>query len=140
MLKEFSIGDLAKLTGVKVPTIRYYEEIGLMTAPPRSEGGQRRYGETARDRLGFIAHARDMGFSIEAIRGLLDLSEHPEKPCSRADAIARDRLDDVRRRIEKLRRLEAELERMLSDHRGGTAGECRIIEVLSDHRRCHGEH
>ena len=87
-MKEFSIGELARVTGVKVPTIRYYEDIGLMAEAPRTEGGQRRYSARARDRLGFIAHARDMGFPLEAIRSLIDLSEHPEKPCEGADRIA----------------------------------------------------
>jgi len=140
MLQEFSIGELSKATGVKVPTIRYYEDIGLLAAPPRSEGGQRRYGEPARDRLGFIAHAREMGFSIDAIRGLLDLAEHPEKPCQDADHIAAERLRDVRRRIEQLQRLETELMRMLDGPHSGKAGECRIIEVLSDHAHCAAEH
>jgi DNA-binding transcriptional MerR regulator len=67
-MKEFSIGELARATGVKVPTIRYYEDIGLMLEAPRTGGGQRRYSARARDRLGFIAHARDMGFPLEAIR------------------------------------------------------------------------
>ncbi len=85
-----SIGELAKRTGVKVATIRYYEQMGLIAAPDRSEGNQRRYEKTDLDRLSFIRHARDLGLTIEAIRDLLALSAHPEKPCGEADRIAAD--------------------------------------------------
>ncbi|MGO4835845.1 MerR family transcriptional regulator, partial [Rhizobiaceae sp. 2RAB30] len=69
----FTIGDLSRKTGVKVPTIRYYEQMGLMAQAERSEGNQRRYGAAERDRLSFIKHARDLGLTIESIRELLDL-------------------------------------------------------------------
>src|SRR5690606_8356649 len=68
---NLSIGDLARRTGVKVPTIRYYEQIGLLPSPPRTAGGQRRYGEDELKRLDFIRHARDLAFDIEDIRQLL---------------------------------------------------------------------
>jgi DNA-binding transcriptional MerR regulator len=140
MRKGYSIGELSGLTGVKVPTIRYYEEIGLIASPPRSEGGQRRYDGTARGQLGMIAHAREMGFSIEAIRSLLDLAAHPEKPCRDADRIAAERLADVEERIERLTRLRDELHRMLEGHKSGTAENCRILEVLGDHGLCSDDH
>jgi DNA-binding transcriptional MerR regulator len=139
-MREYSIGELSSHTGVKVPTIRYYEDIGLMPDPPRTGGGQRRYSAQARDRLGFIAHAREMGFPLDAIRSLIDLSEHPDKPCDGADRIAAERLDDVNRRIERLTRLKGQLELMLDGHRSGIAADCRIIEVLSDHAHCVAEH
>ena len=139
-MKELSIGELAGATGVKVPTIRYYEDIGLMPSAPRTGGGQRRYSAKSRDRLGFIAHAREMGFSLDAIRSLIDLSDHPEKPCHDADRIAADRLADVERRIARLTRLKHELELMLEGHRSGIAADCRIIEVLSDHGHCEADH
>lgn len=75
----FSIGELSKRTGVKIPTIRYYEQMGSIDAPERSEGNQRRYTKDGLSRLSFIRHSRDLGFSIEAIKGLLELSQHPEK-------------------------------------------------------------
>ena len=139
-MREYSIGELSRATGVKVPTIRYYEDIGLMNAPPRSEGGQRRYSGTARDRLGFIAHAREMGFPLEAIRSLIDLAEHPDRPCSDADRIAGARLAEVDARIARLTRLKRELERMLDGHRSGKVADCRIIEVLGDHAKCASDH
>lgn len=82
-----SIGTLAKRTGTKVQTIRYYEQIGLMPEPERTEGGQRRYGTQSHDRLAFIRHARQLGFSLEAIRELLDLSDSPEQSCAQIDAV-----------------------------------------------------
>ena len=72
-----TIGALGRKTGTKVQTIRYYEQIGLMPEPDRTEGGQRRYGDNEQDRLAFIRHARQLGFSLEAIRELLDLSDQP---------------------------------------------------------------
>jgi len=140
MASEFLIGELSKRTGVKVPTIRYYEDIGLLPAPQRTESGQRRYDSKARDHLGFIAHAREMGFSIDAIRSLIELSDHPDRPCHDADRIAADRLAEVKTRIARLKRLESELERMVDGHCGGSAADCRIIEVLSDHSHCQADH
>jgi len=85
----FSIGSLSKKTGVKVPTIRYYEQIGLIDPVVRTEGNQRRYSNTELDRLVFIRHARDLGFSIEAIGKLIELSQLPERICIEANQIAR---------------------------------------------------
>jgi DNA-binding transcriptional MerR regulator len=82
-----SIGELAKEAGVKVPTIRYYEQIGLLAAPPRTDGQQRRYDDHAASRLHFIRHARHLGFEIDDIRELLALSAQPGKPCDNADKI-----------------------------------------------------
>ncbi|MGN6100052.1 MAG: MerR family transcriptional regulator, partial [Devosia sp.] len=65
-MRDYAIGELSALSGVKVPTIRYYEEIGILPPPPRTDGNQRRYGEAALDRLRFIAHARSMGFPMES--------------------------------------------------------------------------
>ncbi len=136
----FSIGEMARRTGVKVPTIRYYEELGLIAAPERTEGGQRRYGRADLDRLAFIRHARDLGFSLEAIRALLRLSAHPQTPCADADAIAAAHLAEVRERIARLERLEAELERIAGGCHGETAGECYVLQALADHGLCGHEH
>lgn len=103
----FSIGDLSRRTGVKVPTIRYYEQMGLVAAPERSEGNQRRYSRQELERLAFIRHARDLGFAVEDIRSLIELSGHPEQPCGHADKIAEEQLISVREKIAQLKRLEA---------------------------------
>lgn len=135
----FSIGDLSKRTGVKIPTIRYYEQMGLIHAPERSEGNQRRYTKDGLNRLAFIRHSRDLGFSIEDIKQLLELSHHPEKPCHDAHSIALQHLKDVQDRIAKLRSLERELKR-ISKCGSGNIADCAVIESLADHRLCVSEH
>ena len=136
----FSIGEVARASGVKVPTVRFYEEIGLLPAPPRTEGGRRSYGATDMRRLAFIRHARELGFEIEAIRMLLQLQDQPEQSCAAADAIARDRLIEVERRIASLNALKAELERMVEGCSHGHVAACRVIEILADHGECRHHH
>lgn len=136
----YAIGELAKRTGVKVPTIRYYEEIGLIDRPDRSEGNQRRYEPDALERLTFIRHARDLGLSLEAVRDLIALSGHPAEPCERADAIVADQLQAVRARIARLRRLETELQRIASGCEGHAVRDCYVLRALGDHELCAGEH
>lgn len=135
-----SIGDLSKRTGVKVPTIRYYEQIGMLAAPDRSSGNQRRYERRDLDRLSFIKHARDLGLTLNAIRDLIDLSAHPEQPCADADRIIEEHLVSVRDRIARLRRLELELERIATTCNTGKVGDCSVIHALSNHALCSGEH
>lgn len=136
----YSIGDLSRRTGVKVPTIRYYEQMGLISAAHRSEGNQRRYEKADLERLAFIRHARDLGFDIPAIRELIALSRHPDLPCAGADRIAEDHLGAVRAKIEKLRKLEHELERIVSHCCGHSVEDCYVIRALSDHALCEAEH
>lgn len=136
----FSIGELSRQTGVKVPTIRYYEEIGLVPAPGRSEGNQRRYGADALDRLRFVAHARQMGFPMGSIKAMLRIAGHKEAPCHDLDEIVGERLRDVDARIERLTRLRGELASMLDSARHGRVADCRILEVLGDHEECAGSH
>ncbi|MGG5820689.1 MerR family transcriptional regulator [Falsiroseomonas sp. HW251] len=138
MTKALSIGDLARATGVKATTIRFYEAEGLLPAPLRTEGGHRLYARKHLDRLGFIRHARELGFGMDDIRELLRLADAaPDAPCEGADAIARRHLAAVRERLAKLRSLEAELERMTA-HQHGSVATCRVIEVLADaaHGHC----
>ncbi|TCT37835.1 MerR family transcriptional regulator [Martelella mediterranea] len=135
-----SIGELSKRTGVKVPTIRYYEQAGLISPLERSEGNQRRYGERELERLTFIRHARDLGIRPDAIRELLELSAHPDEPCLRADAIAREHLTKVREKIARLQRLESELARITSRCDGHAVEDCYVIRSLADHSLCADEH
>ncbi len=133
---RLSIGDLARQTGCKVQTIRYYEEIGLLPTPERSSGNQRLYTPAQADRLAFIRHARELGFPLAAVRELLTLADHPSLPCESADAIAQAQLEQVENRIVRLMTLKAELERMVEQCRGGNIAHCRVIEVLADHSKC----
>ena len=131
-----TIGDLSRRTGCNIQTIRYYEQIGLLAAPPRTEGGQRRYGVAAVQRLGFIRHARDLGFDIAAIRELIALAGEPDRPCVDADRIAQEQLETVRAKIAGLKLLQKELERMLHNCVHGTISDCRVVETLGDHALC----
>ncbi len=131
-----SIGKLGAETGVKVPTIRYYEQIGLLPPAERSAGNQRLYSQRALDRLTFIRHARDLGFSLDAIRELLGLADNRAMSCKAVDAIARTHLTDVRARIRRLHALETELQKMLDHSAHGTIADCRVVEVLGNHALC----
>lgn len=135
----FSIGELSKRTGVKIPTIRYYEQMGLIDMAGRTEGNQRRYNEDGLNRLSFIRHSRDLGFSIGDIKELLSLSQCPAKPCHDAHSIAVLHLKEVQEKIGKLQRLEQELKR-ISKCKGGNMADCAVIETLADHRLCETEH
>lgn len=132
-----TIGDLARHTGCKVQTIRYYEQLGLMPEPARSAGNQRLYDRPHADRLAFIRHARELGFPLPAIRELLELSDKPHEPCRSADEIARVHLRDVEGKIARLSALRAELQRMIRRCRQGHIAQCRVIEVLADHTHSH---
>ena len=131
-----SIGKLATATGVKVPTIRFYEQIGLLAPPPRTASDRRLYDDAALRRLSFIRHARQLGFDLDAIRSLLDLSDHPDRPCGDANAIAERHLADVTEKIAQLQALRTELSRMSAECAGGRVSACKVIEVLHDHELC----
>lgn len=138
-MRQMTIGQLSKAGGVKVTTIRYYESIGLMGEPDRSESGQRLYTDDAVHRLSFIRHARDLGFPMDAVRELMKLQTEPGSDCSAVDAIAREHLNDVRKRLGQLEALEAELKRMISSCEGGKVGECHVMAALNDHSDCMAE-
>lgn len=137
----FSIGELSQRTSVKVPTIRYYEETGLLNAPERTEGNQRRYDAAGLERLSFIKHARDLGFSIEAIASLIELQDHSDRSCQAANNIALSQLFAVRAKIKRLRALEKELVRISKGCDGeGVTGDCYVLASLADHRLCREDH
>ena len=140
MMEGVPIGEAARQSGVKVPTIRYYEQIGLLPSPPRSEGNRRYYKDTDLNRLAFIRHARELGFKIEAIRALVALQDDPNQACGTADTIAKARLAEVEQRIRSLTALKAELEVMVEGCRHGRVATCRVIEVLADHGQCQHPH
>jgi DNA-binding transcriptional MerR regulator len=137
---NISIGELSKRSQVKVPTIRYYEQIGLLPSAPRTDGGQRRYAQTEVDRLNFIRHARELGFEVDDIRALLEMTSTPQASCHRADSIARNHLAEVERRITSLMALKSELQRMIAECDNGRLCDCQIIEALADHSQCHTAH
>lgn len=129
--KANTIGDLARTTGTKVETIRYYERIGLLPAPARTQGNYRAYDASHIGRLSFIRRARDLGFTIENVRALLGLSGQQDGPCGGVDRIAREHLAEVDRKIADLKALRRELATVIGQCRQGTIRDCRIIEALA---------
>jgi Cu(I)-responsive transcriptional regulator len=130
--KTLSIGDLGRATGTKIETIRYYERIGLLPPPPRTgPGNYRSYTPEHLGRLRFVRRSRNLGFTLDQIRALLDLSDQRERECEAVDAIAREHVADVERKIADLTALRRELNSLIGQCRHGTIAECRIIEALS---------
>lgn len=134
------IGELSRATGTNIETIRYYERIGLLPAPDRTAANYRSYGDAHRSRLSFVRHSRDLGFTIQEIRSLLDLSDDPTRECDEADRIATRHLEQVEEKIAQLALLRDELARIIGRCRGGIAADCRVIEALSNHSHCESQH
>ncbi|MBS3025022.1 helix-turn-helix domain-containing protein [Acidiphilium multivorum] len=129
--KILNIGDLAKETKTKTATIRYYERIGLLSAPARTSGNYRTYTRADVMRLSFIRRARALGFSVGQIRTLIELNLHKDQSCEQVDAIAREHLAEVDRKLAGLTALRAELFTLLEQCSLRSIGECRIIEALA---------
>jgi Cu(I)-responsive transcriptional regulator len=131
----FSIGDLAKGTGTKVVTVRYYEQIGLLPMPSRTAGNYRTYSNEHIRRLRFIRRCRDLGFTIAQIRDLLRLSSQKDEDCAEVDRITAQHLIEIEQKISDLKRLAKELRRLNNCCQGnGIIADCRIIEALSPSR------
>jgi Cu(I)-responsive transcriptional regulator len=130
-MASMNIGELARAADTKSETIRYYERIGLLPAPPRTSGNYRDYSDVHVGRLTFTRRARDLGFSIEQIRALLDLADQKEQSCDAVDAIAREHLAEVKRKLADLSALRRELDALIGQCRHGTIAECRILEALA---------
>lgn len=129
--RELSIGKLAARTGCKVATIRYYESIGLVDEPKRTEGGHRLYGEDAHKRLTFIRRGRELGFSLEAIRTLMELSTDERRSCADIDEVASALLLEVEGKIASLSVMRDALGDLLEECRQTTVVECRVVDALS---------
>ena len=129
-----TIGTLSKLTGCNIETIRYYERVGLLPPPPRTEGGHRVYGEAHTKRLTFIRRSRELGFTIEEVRELLSLVDGQRYTCDEVQALTLDHLADVKQKLADLRRLERVLKNMAAQCTGGNIPECPIIDALFEPR------
>ena len=128
------IGELGAATTTKVETVRYYEKIGLLPPPARTSANYRDYGSTHLARLSFIRRARDLGFTLEAVRELLTLSDNTDQSCEAVDVIARTHLTEIDRKIADLGALRTELGRVIGSCQHGTVAECKIIETLEPRR------
>lgn len=128
-----TIGELARASGVNLETIRYYERVGLMPEPPRTDGGHRSYDEDHRRRLTFIRRARELGFTLDRVKELLDLSQNEGQPCSAVVTIAGVHLKEVRRKLADLIRLERILaEAVARCATSPTGPECPVLQMLSE--------
>ena len=134
------IGELARAAGSNSETVRYYEKIGLLPRPDRTDSNYRDYGPRDAERLAFIRHARGLGFELGDVRSLIELAEQPDQDCAAVDTIASKHLADVEVKIARLEQLRAELGRMIHACRGGRVASCRIIEALGDHSQCRPDH
>ena len=128
------IGELSRLTGVHIETIRYYERVKMLPAPPRTEAGRRTYGQNHRRTLGFIRRARDLGFSHDEIRALLDLDEPGRASCAEVQEIASRHLANVRTKLADLTRLEAVLSETVAQCAGNLASHCPVLDILDTER------
>lgn len=127
---NLKIGDLARATDTKTETIRFYEKIGLLPPPARTEGNYRAYTAAHLGRLSFVRRARDLGFSLDQVRDLLSLADDCDRPCAAVDALARQHLAEVDRKLGDLAALRRELDSLIGQCGRGAVSECRIIEAL----------
>jgi Cu(I)-responsive transcriptional regulator len=130
-MKPLTIGKLAEATDTKVETVRYYERAGLIAPPARTESNYRSYAKEDLERLRFIRRTRDLGFSLDEVRGLLDLAGQPDRDCGSVDAMARDHLDEIDLKIADLMALRRELSGVIESCAGGTVAECRILGAFT---------
>lgn len=126
----FSIGQLARRAGTNLETVRYYERIGLMPAPPRTAGGHRVYDREHLKRLGFIRRSRELGFTLGEIRDLLGLVDGGDYTCAEVRDLTLSHLDSVRGKLADLHRLERSLEEMAAQCTGDTVPDCPVVEIL----------
>jgi MerR family mercuric resistance operon transcriptional regulator len=128
--QQFSRGQIAKYTNIKAETIRYYETCGLLHSPARSAGGHRIYTEDHAKRLTFIRRSRELGFTVNQIIGLIELSEEHHKSCSRVRDVTATHLAEVKGKIKDLKKMERTLNQMVSQCDETSSPECPIIERL----------
>ena len=128
---RLTIGALSERTEVHIETIRYYERIGILPKPPRSAGGHRLYAEEYQRRLVFVRRARELGFSLEEVRALLQLTGGRRNACAAVKSITEKHIADIRQRVRELNRLERALSTMVNQCRGGDTLDCPILDALA---------
>ena len=133
--ETFSIGELSKHSGVNIETIRYYERIKMLPAPVRSANGRRVYGPAEKRTLAFIRRSRDLGFTLEEIRALLALGGPERAPCADVHKIARAHLENVRKKLTDLVKLESILAETVAHCSDGTTPDCPVLDILDAGRQ-----
>jgi len=128
---QLSISELSARTACGIETLRYYERIGLVPPPPRTEGRHRLYGPEHLHRVQFIRRARELDFSLEDVRALLRLTDGGAPPCGEAREISRRHLEAIRQKIEALRQTEAQLTELVSRCAAGSSERCPILAELT---------
>lgn len=128
--ETISIGELSKQSGVNIETIRYYERIKMLPAPPRTASGRRVYRAAERRTLAFVRRSRDLGFTLEEIRALLALGGPERAPCADVHKIANAHLTNVRAKISDLLKLETILAETVAQCSEGTAPNCPVLDIL----------
>jgi MerR family mercuric resistance operon transcriptional regulator len=131
-VKPMQRAALARATGCNLETIRYYETVGVMPDPPRDPNGYRSYGEDHVRRLRFVMRARDLGFSLEEIRGLLSLVDSHNQTCAEVKEIASAHLKDVQDKIVDLQQIERALSDTVAQCSGSEVPECPVLDALLD--------
>ncbi|MCK5366094.1 MAG: helix-turn-helix domain-containing protein [Gammaproteobacteria bacterium] len=130
MNARFGIGALSEQTGCNIETIRYYEREGLLPNPPRTEGGHRVYDEEHLKRLTFIRRSRELGFTLEEVRGLLRMVDGEHYTCAQVKSLTLDHLEDVRGKLADLKKLEKVLKQLAGRCTGDETPDCPIVEAL----------
>src|ERR1700730_9550916 len=124
------IGQLSRLCGVHIETIRYYETIGMLPAPPRTESGRRVYGPKETRILAFIRRARELGINLDQIRALLALGGRGKASCVEVREIAEHHIEDISAKIDDLTRLKRLLRKTVAQCSGGKAPDCPVLDIL----------
>jgi MerR family transcriptional regulator, mercuric resistance operon regulatory protein len=133
-LDGIPIGELSRLTGVNIETIRYYEKIKMLRPPPRTEGGRRVYGPTETRLLAFIRRGRELGFGLDDIRALLALGAPGKASCADVREIAAHHLGDIRSKIDDLKKLEGLLAKTIARCSGSRVPDCPVLDILDVRR------
>ncbi|TXH38901.1 MAG: MerR family transcriptional regulator [Rhodospirillaceae bacterium] len=128
--KPLQRAEIAKRTGCNLETVRYYEKVGLLPEPPRTEGGHRAYDANHERRLRFILRARELGFALDEVRTLLRLVDERDAPCGEVRDVAAAHLRDVQTKIADLRRMERVLKETVAQCADGARPECPLVESL----------
>ncbi len=128
------IGALSKRSGVNIETIRYYEKIGMLPAPPRTASGRRVYGQAQTRTLSFIRRARELGFSLDEIRALLGLAAPGKASCADVRAIATHHLEGIRAKMADLAKLDQLLAKTVARCSGKRVPDCPVLDILDSQR------